>query len=458
MSAQEEQVENGAAAQAEKPTQSNNEAAAAEVDALLGEIDQDIEKDKQKAEQNGDSKDSDDRDEKDNRDRNDDNRPPRRDYDRDNRGGRGGRGRGRGGRGGGFKRDSENIKSNLVLEEKSDDPAAIRKQVEFYFSDSNLPNDKFLLQKVQGSKNEPVELEIIRSFKRMRHFEPVEAIIAALKESTAVKMVEDDTKVQRITPLPEQYDDWLEGKVKDLHSIKIFEDKAMPRSVYVKGFGQEVPSTQFDIEAFFSPYGPTNAIRLRRSEDKSFKGSVFAEFETEELAKKFVEMDPKPKYKERELKIMTKKEYCDMKKEDIEAGRIKASSDRPHNKFGRGRGRGNDRRSGGRDRRDDRRDDRDDRDWRTRRDEDKKNGFKDRRNGRDDRDRRDRRNSTREVEKDDNGIPIVKTVSDPKADALAQAKAAVEADKKQDDSKKRERDDDVSEAPAAKKVDVKADA
>lgn len=463
MSTQEEQAENGAVAAAEKTQQSNNDAAVADVDALLGELDQDLKKEKQKSEQNGTTEDGDKAgkdklEQQPHRSRDDDeDRPRRRDNDRDNRG-RGGRGRGRGGRGGGgFKRDSENIKSNLIVEEKSDDPVAIRKQVEFYFSDSNLPNDKFLLQKVQGSKNEPVEIEIIRSFKRMRHFEPLEAIVAALKESKVVQLTEDDTKIQRVTPLPEQYDEWLEGKVKDLTSIKIFEDKAMPRSVYVKGFGHEVPSTQFDIEAFFSPYGPTNAIRLRRTDDKIFKGSVFAEFENEELAKAFIELDPKPKYKERELKIMTKKEYCDMKKDDIEAGRIRPSADRPHFKSGRGRGRGNDRR-GDRNGRD-RRDDRDDRDWRTRRDEDRKNGFRDRKsNGRDDRDRRDGRDSTKEAEKDDNGIPVVRSSSDAKADALAQAKAAVEADSKKDESKKRERDEDEAEAPVAKKVDVKADA
>jgi hypothetical protein len=57
----------------------------------------------------------------------------RADRDRDDRNGRGHRG-GRGGRGGGrgdFKprNKRDNIKSNLVQEEESDDPVAIRKQV-----------------------------------------------------------------------------------------------------------------------------------------------------------------------------------------------------------------------------------------------------------------------------------------------------------------------------------------
>ncbi|SLM38530.1 lupus la protein [Lasallia pustulata] len=100
----------------------------------------------------------------------------------------------------------------------------------------------------------------------------------------------------------------------------------MPRSVYVKGFGEEVPSTQFDIEAFFAPYGPTNAIRLRRNNEKLFKGSVFVEFETDDLQKAFLELETKPKWDGKELQIMSKKQYCDQKVEDIKAGKIKSNN------------------------------------------------------------------------------------------------------------------------------------
>ncbi len=179
----------------------------------------------------------------------------------------------------------------------------------------------------------------------------------------------------------------------------------MPRCVYAKGFGEEAPSTQFDIEAFFAPYGPTNAVRLRRSDDKVFKGSVFVEFETEDLATAFLELEPKPKFKDSELQIMSKKEYCDKKVDDIKAGKIRPNT--PYEKPFRGGGRG-DRRGGFRDRDRDggyskrKRDDEDDRDWRVRRDEDRKNGYKDdRRRGGDRRDRdSDHRRKTSKVETD----------------------------------------------------------
>ena len=216
--------------------------------------------------------------------------------------------------------------------------------------------DRFLLSKVGGSANNPVEIKILHSFKRMRHFQPFEAIVSALKDSTVLNVTDNDTCVKRKEPLPEIPNDGSDPQV-----VRVFEDRAMPRSVYVKGFGEEVPSTQFDIEAFFAPYGPTNAIRLRRSDSRLFKGSVFAEFATEDLQRAFLALDPKPKFKGQDLQTMSKKEYCDGKVEAIKEGKIK-----PHaNKFAKS-WKDNKRK----------RDDEDDRDWRERREEDRRSGFK----------------------------------------------------------------------------------
>ncbi|KAL2410942.1 hypothetical protein ABEF94_002659 [Exophiala dermatitidis] len=362
------------------------------------------------------------------------------DWEPRERSGYSGRGRGRGGHNGQRSRNyRDNIKSDLTSQETSSDPVAIRKQVEFYFSDSNLPHDKFLLGKVGGSQNNPVELSIIHSFKRMRHFQPFEAIVEALRDSTFLELTEDETAVRRKEPLPESLNNGP-----DPNAIRIFEDRAMPRTVYAKGFGEEVPSTQFDIEAFFAPYGPTNAVRLRRTDDKIFKGSVFVEFETEELAKKFLELDPKPQFKGRDLQIMSKKEYCDKKVEDIKSGKIK-----PNNRNDKGRR--NDR--GGRDGRDGKRkrDGDDSRDWRTRRDEDRKHGFRDDKRRGGNRDRGDfkggRGGRNKAPETDERGIPTVKSSASPKPkndsgrdEALAKAKAAVEAESKKDADKQQAAD------------------
>ncbi|RHZ57755.1 hypothetical protein CDV55_101408 [Aspergillus turcosus] len=273
-----------------------------------------------------------------------------------------------------------NVKFDPSALEVTDNHDEIRKQVEFYFSDSNLPMDKFLLSKVGGSSNRPVPLELLHSFKRMRRFQPFSAIVEALKSSETLELTDNDTCVRRKVPLPESVTENPDPSV-----AKVFEDKAMSRSVYAKGFGEETPTTQIDIEAFFAPYGPVNAIRLRRTHDRIFKGSVFVEFATEEKQKEFLALNPKPQWKGQDLLIKSKKDYCEEKVRDIEAGRVKPS--RGRGGF-RGRGRGGPR--GG-----------DKRDWRERRAEDQKRGFG-----------KPQGEQRREVQKDARGVPVVQSTAD----------------------------------------------
>jgi len=242
-----------------------------------------------------------------------------------------------------------NVKSDFSTLPESSDPEEIRKQVEFYFSDSNLLTDKFLLSKVGGSTNNPVPLKVIHSFKRMRRFQPYSAVLAALKESTFLS-VTDDEQLQRRTPLPS-------ATTEDpSDNITLYDDVTRSRSIYAKGFGAEEPSTQVDIEAFFAPYGPINAIRLRRSHpEKIFKRSVFVEFDSDETAKAFLELESKPKWKgDVELLILSKEDYVRGKAEDVKAGRIKGSRGRggARGRGGRGGNRDGDERSERRERRD----------------------------------------------------------------------------------------------------------
>ncbi|KAA8651853.1 hypothetical protein EYZ11_006209 [Aspergillus tanneri] len=305
------------------------------------------------------------------------------------------------GRGDRFSRRN-NAKFDPSSQQETDDPVEIRKQVEFYFSDSNLPMDKFLLSKVGGSSNRAVPLELLHSFKRMRRFQPFSAIVEALKSSETLDLTDNDTAVRRKTPLPESVSDSHDPSV-----AKVFEDKAMTRSIYAKGFGEEEPSTQLDIEAFFAPYGPTNAIRLRRTHDKTFKGSVFVEFASEDKQKEFLSLDPKPQWKGQDLLIKSKKEYCEEKVRDIEAGRIKPSNFRGRGRGGfRGRGRGRGR--GGDDKRD----------WRERRTEDQKRGFE---NGKGE-------NERKEIQKDSRGVPVVQSTTESSQKRVREEDSAANGD------------------------------
>lgn len=245
------------------------------------------------------------------------------------------------------KRYNNNVKSDYSKLPETSDHDEIRKQVEFYFSDSNLYQDKHLMNEVGGSENKPVPVKHIHSFKRMQRFQPYSAVVAALKESEVLDIVgaAGVEEIQRKVALEPR------GEKTEREYIQEFEDRTIPRSIYAKGFGDEEPSTQIDVEEFFEPYGPIRSIRLRRTyPDKVFKGSVFVEFEDEETQQQFLELDPKPKWQDKELLIKSKRQYCDEKKEDIAAGKIKPSGFKPFRDGGGYRGRGDryhgDRRSG----------------------------------------------------------------------------------------------------------------
>lgn len=83
-------------------------------------------------------------------------------------------------------------------------------QVEFYFSDSNLPRDEFLKKSISESEDGMISLALICSFSRMRgHLglgdlkadaipeDSVKAVAETLRKSTTLKISEDGAFVLR---------------------------------------------------------------------------------------------------------------------------------------------------------------------------------------------------------------------------------------------------------------------
>ena len=207
-----------------------------------------------------------------------------------------------------------------------------------------------------GTENKPMAIAKIHSFKRMRTFQPYSAVVAALRDSKFLEVSgeEGEEAVKRKTP----YKPMNENKA-----------KVEAATVYVKGFGDENPDTQFDLESFFANFGEVKGLKLRRTNEGLFKGSVFVTFADEEAAKKFLETDPAPKWKEHDLKIMSKHDYCEEKSDLIRQGKLEPNATQ-RNKFYEGKDSTRPGRRG-----------RDQDDWKKRREHDQKNGFQDRRGG-----------------------------------------------------------------------------
>ena len=154
------------------------------------------------------------------------------------------------------------------------DTSKIIKQVEFYFSDSNLPRDRFLQEELKKNEDGWIALSTIGSFKRMQALSTDLAVIAeALKDSKFVEVSADGTSVRRISALPEHTAD------------------SMKTSVLVRGFNPETTTLEQLEEFFASVSGKVTAIRLRRNaQSKTFKGSVFLHLSCEEETARLVEL------------------------------------------------------------------------------------------------------------------------------------------------------------------------
>ena len=114
------------------------------------------------------------------------------------------------------KRIRDNKFDPAVLPQ-STDTAEILKQVEFYFSDANLPRDKFLWTLTQSDPKKQgwVPIQQIASFKRMQRFRPIEIIASALRQSKELLEVnEEGTAVRRRTQLVRP----TEGTFKDMNT------------------------------------------------------------------------------------------------------------------------------------------------------------------------------------------------------------------------------------------------
>lgn len=206
----------------------------------------------------------------------------------------------------------------------------VTRQVEFYFSDSNLPRDGFLRRTVEESEDGLVSLALICSFSRMRSHlglqgdvkqdtvpeETVLAVADVLRRSTALRVSEDGKKV---------------GRSKELLKPDEVIEQVDSRTVAASPLPYNVKLEE--VESFFAQCGKVNSVRLPRhvSDKRHFCGTALVEFSDEDEAKGVFEKNLI--FAGADLQIRPKKEF------DAEREAKKEAYEKSHpNKSGQGEG------------------------------------------------------------------------------------------------------------------------
>ncbi|KAI4376305.1 hypothetical protein MLD38_014085 [Melastoma candidum] len=176
---------------------------------------------------------------------------------------------------------------------------------EFYFSDCNLPRDKFPRKTIHESDDGLVSLALICSFTRMRgHLclgnvkadeipeDTVKVVADALRKSTALKISDDGMKVGRIAELV---------KAEDVI------EQVDTRTISVSPLEYDVKLE--DIEFFFCQFAKVNSVRLPRhvTDKKLFCGTALVEFSSQEEAESILKKSLV--YSGAELELKTKKAF-----------------------------------------------------------------------------------------------------------------------------------------------------
>ncbi|KAL0848881.1 hypothetical protein ABMA28_013284 [Loxostege sticticalis] len=198
--------------------------------------------------------------------------------------------------------NSENKEIDSELE------SGIIRQVEYYFSDINLPRDKFLREQVKLDDGW-IPLDVLTRFNRLAKLSTDTDVIAnALNNSTSglLEVSEDNKRVRRNPELP--IPEMNEERRKEM----------MARTIYAKGFPKD--AVLDDLLKYFKQFEEVENIIMRKYLERStkkrhFKGSIFATFKTKEQADKFMETKDL-KYDDTTLITLWQENYLQQKQEE----------------------------------------------------------------------------------------------------------------------------------------------
>ncbi|XP_059477755.1 la protein homolog [Neocloeon triangulifer] len=196
-------------------------------------------------------------------------------------------------------------------ETKTDDTSPenlnkVERQMNYYFGDYNYPRDKFLQQQAQLDDGW-IPLEVMLKCARLKALtENASTVLLAIAQSKEglLEVSEDKKKIRRAQPAPDVNE---EAQL-----------ATQSRTAYCKGF--PLDEKLDNLLEYFKQFGDCETVLMRHYRDKEaktmkFKGSVFVVFKTDELAKKFMELES-VKFNETELIRKWQVDYFEEKKKE----------------------------------------------------------------------------------------------------------------------------------------------
>lgn len=140
----------------------------------------------------------------------------------------------------------------------------VKRQIEFYFSDSNFRKDSFLKAQAAADPNGYVAISVLLTFNKLKAMTTDAALIADIMSSSeSVDVSADKLSLKRNAELPANDDSGV-------------------RTLYVKGYPTEDADVTIEaVSKQFSEYGKVLMVRMRREKlSKALKGSCFIEFDS----------------------------------------------------------------------------------------------------------------------------------------------------------------------------------
>ncbi|KAK4509859.1 uncharacterized protein ATC70_007163 [Mucor velutinosus] len=204
----------------------------------------------------------------------------------------------------------------------------VHRQLLAIFDPENIKKDNFFRELVERDPEHWVPIKKLSMIKRFK--EILEGDLTLFEQAVALAPQDFEMNDEK-TQLRSIMEEKKEEVKQDLHADSADKKNARnqqiilnhfevqnKRSIYSKGFTVDPEPTEAELKEFYSKYGRILSLRHRREgngnkrHEGAFKGSIFVEFETPEIAQKVVE--EAIEYNGQELLNMIKADYVEMKR------------------------------------------------------------------------------------------------------------------------------------------------